>query len=81
MIRQFPVEAPLSMVKAGGPRSAVRAVGCEELQFARTPHVRSIYAKLQASDRSSAVQRARELQLLSPDRTHSTPRSPGLDHA
>jgi LuxR family maltose regulon positive regulatory protein len=29
-------------------------------------HVRSIYAKLQASDRSSAVQRARELRLLSP---------------
>jgi LuxR family maltose regulon positive regulatory protein len=28
-------------------------------------HVRSIYAKLQASDRSSAVQRARELRLLS----------------
>ena len=27
-------------------------------------HVRSIYAKLQASDRSSAVQRARELRLL-----------------
>jgi LuxR family maltose regulon positive regulatory protein len=44
-------------------------------------HVRSIYAKLQASDRSSAVQRARELQLLSPDRAHSTPRSPGFGHA
>jgi LuxR family maltose regulon positive regulatory protein len=29
-------------------------------------HVRSIYAKLQARDRSSAVQRARELRLLSP---------------
>jgi LuxR family maltose regulon positive regulatory protein len=28
-------------------------------------HLRSIYAKLQASDRSSAVQRARELRLLS----------------
>jgi len=28
-------------------------------------HVRSIYAKLQARDRSSAVQRARELRLLS----------------
>jgi LuxR family transcriptional regulator, maltose regulon positive regulatory protein len=28
-------------------------------------HVRNIYAKLQASDRSSAVQRARELRLLS----------------
>ncbi|MDT4891614.1 MAG: LuxR family transcriptional regulator, maltose regulon positive regulatory protein, partial [Pseudonocardiales bacterium] len=28
-------------------------------------HVRSIYSKLQASDRSSAVQRARELRLLS----------------
>lgn len=27
-------------------------------------HVRNIYAKLQASDRSSAVQRARELRLL-----------------
>jgi LuxR family maltose regulon positive regulatory protein len=32
-------------------------------------HVRSIYAKLQASDRSSAVQRARELRLLSAGRT------------
>ncbi len=29
-------------------------------------HVRNIYTKLQARDRSSAVQRARELQLLSP---------------
>jgi len=27
-------------------------------------HIRSIYAKLQVSDRSSAVQRARELRLL-----------------
>jgi LuxR family maltose regulon positive regulatory protein len=32
-------------------------------------HVRSIYAKLQVSDRSSAVQRARELRLLSASRT------------
>jgi LuxR family maltose regulon positive regulatory protein len=32
-------------------------------------HVRNIYTKLQARDRSSAVQRARELRLLSTDRT------------
>jgi LuxR family maltose regulon positive regulatory protein len=32
-------------------------------------HIRSIYAKLQVGDRSSAVQRARELQLLSAGRT------------
>jgi len=32
-------------------------------------HIRSIYAKLGASDRSSAVQRARELRLLSAGRT------------
>ena len=32
-------------------------------------HIRNIYAKLQASDRSSAVQRARELRLLSAGRT------------
>ena len=32
-------------------------------------HIRSIYAKLGASDRSSAVQRARELRLLSVGRT------------
>jgi LuxR family transcriptional regulator, maltose regulon positive regulatory protein len=32
-------------------------------------HIRSIYAKLQASDRSSAVQRARALRLLSAGRT------------
>jgi LuxR family maltose regulon positive regulatory protein len=32
-------------------------------------HVRSIYAKLQVSDRSSAVQRARELRLLAVGRT------------
>jgi LuxR family maltose regulon positive regulatory protein len=32
-------------------------------------HVRNIYAKLQARDRSSAVQRARELRLLSADPT------------
>jgi LuxR family transcriptional regulator, maltose regulon positive regulatory protein len=32
-------------------------------------HVRSIYAKLGARDRSSAVQRARELRLLSAGRT------------
>ena len=33
-------------------------------------HLRRIYAKLQVSDRSSAVRRARELRLLSADRTH-----------
>ena len=33
-------------------------------------HVRSIYAKLQVSDRSSAVQRARELRLLAAGRAH-----------
>ena len=32
-------------------------------------HVRSIYAKLQVRDRSSAVQRARELRLLAAGRT------------
>ncbi|GAA1642827.1 LuxR C-terminal-related transcriptional regulator [Georgenia ruanii] len=36
-------------------------------------HVRNIYAKLQARDRSSAVDRARELRLLSPE-THVRPR-------
>ena len=29
-----------------------------------TTHIRSIYARLQVSDRSSTVQRARELRLL-----------------
>ena len=33
-------------------------------------HIRKIYAKLGASDRSSAVQRARELRLLAAGRTH-----------
>jgi LuxR family transcriptional regulator, maltose regulon positive regulatory protein len=32
-------------------------------------HVRNIYTKLQARDRSGAVQRARELRLLSTGRT------------
>jgi LuxR family transcriptional regulator, maltose regulon positive regulatory protein len=32
-------------------------------------HVRSIYAKLQVRDRSSAVRRARELRLLTAGRT------------
>ena len=32
-------------------------------------HIRSIYAKLHAQDRSSAVQRARELRLISAGRT------------
>ena len=32
-------------------------------------HLRSIYAKLQVRDRSSAVQRARELRLLAAPRT------------
>jgi len=32
-------------------------------------HIGSIYAKLQASNRSSAVQRARDLRLLSARRT------------
>ena len=32
-------------------------------------HIRNIYAKLQVRDRSSAVQRARELRLLAADRT------------
>ena len=33
-------------------------------------HVRSIYAKLEARDRSTAVERARELRLLSASVTH-----------
>jgi LuxR family maltose regulon positive regulatory protein len=41
-------------------------------------HLRRIYAKLGADDRSAAVQRARELRLLSAGRTPSTPRSPRL---
>ena len=32
-------------------------------------HVRNIYAKLQVRDRSSAVQRARDLRLLAAGRT------------
>jgi LuxR family transcriptional regulator, maltose regulon positive regulatory protein len=36
-------------------------------------HLRSIYAKLQVSDRSSAVQRARELRLLSAGRADALP--------
>jgi LuxR family maltose regulon positive regulatory protein len=32
-------------------------------------HIRNVYAKLQAQDRSSAVQRAREMRLLSAART------------
>ena len=32
-------------------------------------HIRSIYAKLQVGDRSSAVRRARELRLLATGRT------------
>jgi len=34
-------------------------------------HLRSIYAKLQVRDRSSAVRRARELRLLAAGRTRS----------
>ena len=33
-------------------------------------HIRSIYAKLQVGDRSSAVQRARELRLLGSGQAH-----------
>jgi LuxR family maltose regulon positive regulatory protein len=33
-------------------------------------HIRNVYAKLQARDRSSAVRRARDLRLLSGGRTH-----------
>jgi LuxR family transcriptional regulator, maltose regulon positive regulatory protein len=40
-------------------------------------HLRRIYAKLQVSDRSSAVHRARELRLLSTGRTHRRPPDPG----
>ena len=35
-------------------------------------HVRSIYAKLQVRDRSSAVQRARELRLVAASRTYQS---------
>jgi LuxR family maltose regulon positive regulatory protein len=44
---------------------------CVSLNTLNT-HMRNIYAKLQARDRSSAVQRARELRLLSPARRVST---------
>ena len=39
-------------------------------------HIRHIYSKLGARDRSSAVQRARELRLLSTGRNHQIPASP-----
>ena len=41
-------------------------------------HLRRVYAKLGAEDRSAAVQRARELRLLSVGRIPNTPRSPRL---
>jgi len=41
-------------------------------------HLRRIYAKLGADDRSAAVQRARELRLLSAGHTHRTPWSSRL---
>ena len=41
-------------------------------------HVRNIYAKLGASDRSSAVQRARELRLLSAGRSKPDSSRPPL---
>ena len=37
-------------------------------------HIRSIYSKLGARDRSSAVQRARELRLLSSGRSRASPK-------
>jgi LuxR family maltose regulon positive regulatory protein len=37
-------------------------------------HIRKIYSKLGARDRSSAVQRARELRLLSTGRYESSPK-------
>ena len=42
-------------------------------------HIRNIYAKLQAQDRSSAVQRAREMRLLSawPEQLNASRTSPG----
>jgi LuxR family transcriptional regulator, maltose regulon positive regulatory protein len=36
-------------------------------------HIRNVYAKLQAGDRSSAVQRARALRLLGAGRTPGVP--------
>src|SRR4029077_19770447 len=39
-------------------------------------HIRTIYSKLGARDRSSAVGRARELRLLSAGRNHQIPASP-----
>jgi LuxR family transcriptional regulator, maltose regulon positive regulatory protein len=48
-------------------RTEIAGELCISLNTVNT-HVRRIYAKLQARDRSSAVQRARELRLLSAGR-------------
>ncbi|MGA2929652.1 MAG: LuxR C-terminal-related transcriptional regulator, partial [Solirubrobacteraceae bacterium] len=43
-------------------------------------HVRNIYSKLDARDRSSAVQRARELRLLSTGRSSTSPKQRERNH-
>ena len=58
----------LRNLPANLPRHEIAAELSVPVNTAST-HIRSIYAKLQVSDRSSAVQRARELRLLSAGRT------------
>jgi len=53
----------LRYLPANLPRHEIAAELSMPVNTAST-HIRSIYAKLQVSDRSSAVQRARELRLL-----------------
>ena len=58
----------LRYLPASLPRHEIAAELSVPVNTAST-HVRSIYAKLQVRDRSSAVQRARELRLLAAGRT------------
>ena len=73
-VKDQPVQAPVEELSPGElrvlrylPTNLSRVEIAAELSVSVntvSTHIRSIYAKLQVSDRSSAVQRARELRLL-----------------
>ena len=76
-VAQFMVVLDATIVNVALPTNLSRPEIAQELYVSPhtvNTHMRNIYLKLGVRDRSSAVQRARELRLLAAGRSRTSPR-------